>query len=155
LQSFHPRRIQNKTSKNLIGVVLLTLVSAILVVQLPRGFVSDYIALGRGGSETQISNNDRDDFQLAYNQSYGFFDDISSAHWNLHQQRARSQQNHADPNHPNGRGHMAKLPAMFYMNNCDPLFACPHIRRLGGPGDGPKWTCDPAMDPIGPAIPIH
>lgn len=82
-----------------------------------------------------------DDFQLAYQQSYGFFDDIPSAQWKLHQKRAREHQNHANPAKPNSRWPNAP-PAIFYMQNYDPFFTCPHVRRLGGAGDGPKWTCD-------------
>jgi hypothetical protein len=29
------------------------------------------------------------------------------------------------------------------LNNIDPLVTCPHSRRVGGKGDGPKWVCDP------------
>ena len=84
----------------------------------------------------------RDDFQLAREQSYGFFDDIRESDWRLYQQRAREHSDHADPQRPNMRWPKA-LPALFYMANYDPIFTCPHIRRMGGLGDGPKWTCDP------------
>jgi Methyltransferase domain len=82
-----------------------------------------------------------DDFQLAFQQSYGFFDDISSAHWARYQQRFAEHHDHLDPNRPNPASGV--LPALFYMNHYDPIFTCAHPRRLGGLGDGPKWTCDP------------
>jgi hypothetical protein len=31
---------------------------------------------------------------------------------------------------------------VVFLNNLQPDFTCPHERRVGGHGDGPKWTCD-------------
>jgi len=39
-------------------------------------------------------------------------------------------------------GYMDNPPA-WYQNNFEPDFTCPHERRVGGLGDGPKWVCDP------------
>ena len=33
--------------------------------------------------------------------------------------------------------------ALWMFDNVDPMFTCPHARRVGGRGDGPKWVCDP------------
>jgi len=32
---------------------------------------------------------------------------------------------------------------MWYLKNLQPVFVCPHVQRVGGHDDGPKWTCDP------------
>jgi Methyltransferase domain len=38
--------------------------------------------------------------------------------------------------------HATDIPR-WLLFNVDPLFTCPNLRRVGGRGDGPKWTCDP------------
>lgn len=38
-------------------------------------------------------------------------------------------------------------PPAWYQNNFEPDFTCPHERRVGGMGDGPKWVCDPHRIP--------
>ncbi len=37
------------------------------------------------------------------------------------------------------------LLLLLYVNylNYNPIFSCPHVQRVGGVGDGAKWTCDP------------
>ena len=78
-------------------------------------------------------------FQLAFDQSYGFFDDIPEEIWKDQQQWA-TQQNH-DHRYVVGR-HYNK-PALWYYNNYNPFFSCPQVKRIAGVGDGPKWVCDP------------
>ena len=73
-------------------------------------------------------------------ESFGFFDDIDDATWSRHQHRARNEPIYFLPNRPNA--HSAD-PARWLLFNVDPLFTCPNLRRVGGRGDGPKWTCDP------------
>jgi Methyltransferase domain len=60
--------------------------------------------------------------------------------WRIQQNRARSEQLYSIPNDPN-QG--TKNVAIWELNNLDPFFSCPHIHRVGGRGDGPKWVCDP------------
>jgi Methyltransferase domain len=75
----------------------------------------------------------------AYEQSFGYFDDVTEVHWKLYQQRARNEPMYLEPN-PDP----ATMPtAAWLVQNVDPIFTCAHIRRVGGQGDGPKWTCDP------------
>ena len=87
-------------------------------------------------SATSISPS----YQLAFGESYGFFDDVSDQDWKLYQDWARLQGNHRytfDPKRQWGR------PALWYYNNYNPIFNCPHAKRIAGIGDGPKWVCDP------------
>jgi hypothetical protein len=79
-------------------------------------------------------------YQLAYDQSFGFFDTIHQDDWKLYQKRARNASHHKNPDNPIPD---YNNPAMFYLNNYEPTFSCPHLRRIGGMGDGPKWVCDP------------
>jgi Methyltransferase domain len=77
---------------------------------------------------------------LAYKQSLGFFDDIPDHDWKRRQSRARRHKFHSNPGNPLM---LRNNPAMWYLNNYDPFFTCSHEVRVGGPGDGPKWVCDP------------
>jgi Methyltransferase domain len=44
---------------------------------------------------------------------------------------------------PNDPNQDAQDYASWMTNNVDPFFSCPHVNRVGGRGDGPKWVCDP------------
>lgn len=89
----------------------------------------------RTGNQLKLSST-----SLAYEQSLGFFDDIPDQDWEMRQSRARAHRHH------NGnplRYWSGKHSASMYFNfHYEPLFSCPHLMRVGGPGDGPKWTCD-------------
>jgi hypothetical protein len=89
-------------------------------------------------------------FELAKNQSFGFFDDITNDSWERLQNRVRSESLFRFPHQPDEHGEVLKKPkspgyhsALWMMNNADPLFTCPHTLRVGGRGDGPKYVCDP------------
>jgi hypothetical protein len=95
----------------------------------------------RTNTESSESDRDKDtSYELAKSESFGFFDDIDDATWRQHQQRARTETVYHQPNNPNMRSNKA---ALWLLYNVDPLFTCPNLRRVGGRGDGPKWTCDP------------
>ena len=79
-------------------------------------------------------------YELAKSESFGFFDDIDDATWRRHQQRARTEPVYYKPTDPNLQAENIPWWLLF---NVDPLFTCPNLRRVGGRGDGPKWTCDP------------
>jgi hypothetical protein len=92
-------------------------------------------------------------YQLASDQSFGFFTDISDANWK------RAQAIHAKmfPNYfqdlkkyahgPNDKGDIPKLKRSHYWNgeNFQTEFHCSLAQRLptDSQADGPKWVCDP------------
>ena len=80
-------------------------------------------------------------YELATTESFGFWNDLDDTTWRLHQHRARTEATYFQPDQPNA-GSNENVP-LWLLNNVDPVFTCPHLRRVGGRGDGPKWTCDP------------
>lgn len=84
------------------------------------------------------------DYQLAFDESFGFFNDIPSHIWNHKKERVKNQ-----PKHNDGQlGLRSKFmnrdsPATWYQHNWDAEFTCPHERKVGGISDGSKWVCDP------------
>ena len=78
---------------------------------------------------------------LAFEQSFGFFDDIPDDEWKLRQQRARQHRHYNG--HPRNLWNKDKPASNIFFYSYEPLFSCPLLYRVGGTGDGPKWTCDP------------
>lgn len=89
-------------------------------------------------------------FDLAREQSDGFFDDVADAHWRtLQKHHAALFPNYYDnlyrhSHGPDDRGNYAKLrhSAEWYGQNFQVEFVCPLMRRLPADGmsDGPKWV---------------
>jgi hypothetical protein len=78
---------------------------------------------------------------LAYQQSLGFFDDINDQEWlELFQKPARNADHYQNPRNPN---YGSEKAAFWNFMNQEPVMSCPHLKKVGGLGDGPKWTCDP------------
>lgn len=85
-------------------------------------------------------------FDLARHESLGYFDDIPAFMW--HRYKEKQSRN---PNVDQYRDPDSKLwgenPFMWYFNDLEPTFTCPHVERVSGyagnKGDGPKWVCDP------------
>lgn len=91
---------------------------------------------------------------MAYQQSFGFFDDIPDAAWQRLQVRARttplyyyddyyfgnSNGTTMTTNHDKAVVHNA---GWWYAHNLPPVLNCFNMERVGGLDDGPKWTCDP------------
>lgn len=100
------------------------------------------------------SHHHDDDFELARQQSFGFFDDISNKHWKeLQKIHAESFPNHYSwslkpySNAPEDRNDIPKLRMSNWWNgeNFQVEFHCPLTRRVPptSQADGPKFVCDP------------
>lgn len=117
---------------NRIFKIYLALVVCILIstTQIYR------IALETTEVKQQQHNNN---YELAKEESLGFFDDMDADRWNLHKQKVKKM----SPNyHPYWNRHR-KDAGMFYQSNFEPDFNCEHEMRIGVMGDGGKWVCDP------------
>jgi hypothetical protein len=94
-------------------------------------------------------------YKVAYDQSLGFFDDISDENW----KRAQTIHTKMFPNHytkmslfqnsnsPNDKGNYEKLKRSqnWNGNNFQEEFHCGLAQRIetSNAADGPKWVCDP------------
>ena len=79
-----------------------------------------------------------DDFQLAFRESLGFFDDITTAQWQKLKKITESRVHHSS-----GPEDSPKDPT-FYQMNWDPDFSCLLEDSIGQiSADGHKWVCDP------------
>ena len=81
-------------------------------------------------------------FQLANDQSFGFFDDISAAEW----QRMQEIHQRRFPNYnPHSGMHWRDRPRYWYGMNFVEEFSCRHSERVPQEQelDGEKWVCDP------------
>lgn len=104
-------------------------------------------------------------YSKAFHQSFGFFTDISNHDWEIYRQRYQNHDRHIEGDVRNNRIHLdnshiddegnqtskndsSSNAHLFYQNNYDPEFTCPHEIQLGAHTDGrvgetPKWVCDP------------
>jgi hypothetical protein len=79
-------------------------------------------------------------YELAKTESLNFFDDVDTTMWERFKKRARNEPIYLNPSNPNNGSDSKPL---WLLENVDPIFTCPNLQRVGGRGDGPKWTCDP------------
>jgi Methyltransferase domain len=78
---------------------------------------------------------------LAYQQSFGFFDNLDDFDWRIRMNRAKNHKHQASPDHK--KATTDTDVNRWYLANYYPLFTCPHQERVGSGGDGAKWVCDP------------
>jgi len=80
-------------------------------------------------------------YELAKKHSLGFFHDIPDEEWEMFYRRPALATQHYE--YPDDPDHKVNDIHWWTMSNWNPYFHCPHMRRVGGLGDGPKWLCDP------------
>mmetsp|Transcript_6296 Transcript_6296/g.7980 ORF Transcript_6296/g.7980 Transcript_6296/m.7980 type:complete len:355 (-) Transcript_6296:25-1089(-) len=106
-------------------------------------------------------------YSTAYDQSYGFFTDISNQDWNHYRTKFQHQDRYVDGDIRNNRLHLDSQQSVngeessdeseahiFYQNNYDIEFTCPHEMQIGTHEMNklekhridmapPQWVCDP------------
>jgi len=106
----------------------------------------NFAVLYGGAAKT---NADPNNYAVANKESQGFFTDISEHHWRMMKDRTRQQEKPHCTDPTRGCPETADTASsgqaqahVWYYENYYPNFSCPHERRVGGGGDGPKWVCD-------------
>lgn len=83
--------------------------------------------------------------QLAFNQSFGFFDTIADSNWVAHYQTHARQQlarsSSSSPTNDTVSSGLFTNVSQWLYENMDPIFTCPHPQKVGNPAG--KWMCDP------------
>ena len=102
----------------------------------------DVVAAPYAKSNTKVHTGSHLDpmFRLAYQESLGFFTDITNDAWRR-RRTITHERNHYGQVDPNNRAYHRS--AAWYQINWDPDFACLHEDEIGGNHDGHKWICDP------------
>ena len=133
--SDYAMRIRNYLAPLKMILVLLAAVGAVLVV-ITMSSTSRYSMRAVADAPQPPAGS-----ELARQESLGFFDDISEPDWIRRRDRLRQETLFQYPDDPE-KGLQCHV-AEWMLFNVDPLFSCPHIRKVGGHGDGSKWVCDP------------
>jgi Methyltransferase domain len=93
----------------------------------------------RGSIDSSIIQ--KSSFQLAFNQSFGYFDDINDSQWEeFYLKPMLDSQHYRFPKYHDR--YSSNKSASWIFSNWDPYFTCPHVRKIGGLGGGSKWICD-------------
>jgi len=144
---YNPHRSENR----IILLLASTIVTILIVINLitTTATSSNYNSLSSSSSSSSITIGTStmvidSHYSLAYRESLGFFHDIPNDVWMEKKKRVKSQPRHNDAK----LGLRSKFAnreraSTWYQNNWEAEFTCPHERRIGGSGDGAKWTCDP------------
>lgn len=91
---------------------------------------------------SQSTSGSNQDYALASYESFGFFQDVSTAEWRLKQNIAIQTRHHLAPEDDKVSSFFYR-PRGWYQNNWEPDFSCSFERFLGPIRDGHKWVCDP------------
>jgi hypothetical protein len=139
-------------------VVLVTCVSSGIVFhsKMAAPFTNDTTLRNKATTAAMddtvtTSSSKAEGYELAINQSFNFFNDITARQWELHREIYLQSTNHINPMDPlsastrivNATPDWMSIPATWYQNNYEPNFNCAFEKRLGGytmNGDGPKWV---------------
>jgi len=155
---YNPHRSENRIILLLASTIVTILIFVNLVTTTSTSSSSKYF-VGSSSSNTNSNTNNGGSrsitigtstmvidshYSLAYRESLGFFHDIPNDVWMEKKKRVKSQPRHNDAK----LGLRSKFAnreraSTWYQNNWEAEFTCPHERRIGGSGDGAKWTCDP------------
>ena len=108
--------------------------SSLLAAQVTDFVMAQQLPTSNFGKGSAVST------QMAYHESYGFFDYIPDTIWKEMKSYANSFPSFKYPKKPM-RGREQKH--IWFQNNLEPIINCPKMQRIGGLGDGPKWVCDP------------
>jgi hypothetical protein len=106
----------------------------------PSSLVSQHQPLSPQIENKRANSNPR--YRLASEHSLGFFDDIDHRTWEVHRLQALTTPHYVDLAFPGSRSLVNNSSATWLYNNWIPNFSCPRLSKVGGLGDGPKWTCD-------------
>ena len=150
MPSRKPGRKREREESRVPRVALSLLVSLVpvwcIILQQPNNGLSadEYLlsATEQLKSYGVVSKNISTTTALAYQQSFGFFDDIPDTAWKRMQVRARTTPLYYYGNRSDGST-TTDNAGWWYAHNLPPVFNCFNMERVGGLDDGPKWTCDP------------
>mmetsp|Transcript_5792 Transcript_5792/g.35963 ORF Transcript_5792/g.35963 Transcript_5792/m.35963 type:complete len:890 (+) Transcript_5792:259-2928(+) len=81
-------------------------------------------------------NTKQETDSIAKREGLGYFDEVDDHTWRLRKQVARQQG-------PKQSQSLRGPTGSFFQKNWEPDFACVAEMRVGPPGDGGKWVCDP------------
>ena len=93
------------------------------------------------GVSTKDKPIDPSRYEMARQESLGFFNDIDEEDW-LRRKEITAQA-HARPINKMVVGFPKKRVAMWHASNFEPEFVCDSEDTVGGAADGRKWVCDP------------
>ena len=126
--------------RQLFLVLFLVLTTVGIILQIQKYFEEP------GLQTTFRLRTARDNFQLAFRESLGFFENITAVDWCRKKKQVREQRNHCSNNElcMGSIGGSPAKPHVWYQVNWEPSFSCSFVTRQGM-GDGPKWICDPHL----------
>jgi hypothetical protein len=137
---------RKKGGKELSALSRPVSVPLFVIILLLSNFLNYRLQIGetqqkQGIMITKHVSRSQESYEIGKKHSYGFFDHIPDTEWiNFYQKPAVTAQHYINKTDPDYR---KEDPAWWIFFNWDPYFNCPHLHKVGGLGDGPKWTCDP------------